>query len=325
MENSIQLYLDFISNAIYDYFKILLGSKYEKGLLKTFVTKYMNVRYYNDSIYKDKDITSRISKELNLVAKELIKANKDKEELIKNIIALFTYLLYFDDVIKYENLNELIDTLFNDQIITLEYEEDLKKDFKIFIKDIISKKEKYYSLFITNDFVIKNKRIKKNVYKVHLDHNITISKLYSDYAIDKAYNEGIIEEDKLFVLINMLSYNILKDAINLDFSKNYIIDLPLSYLTKNKKMMRLFKLFDNGLLKTRISFKINYETYKKDKEIINNYINLGFSITLELDNTFDNDFESLILFSYVLVYEYLECYDIINESKDTIQTCIVTM
>ena len=39
-------YIKYIDNFLVNYFKLLLGSKYEKGLVKPFIDKYKDVRYY---------------------------------------------------------------------------------------------------------------------------------------------------------------------------------------------------------------------------------------------------------------------------------------
>ena len=123
----------------------------------------------------------------------------------------------------------------------------------------------------------------------------------------------------------MLSSQILNDAINLDFSKNYIVEFPLTLLNKSKKTNRFLNALDNPLIKTKVSIKFNYKTYLENKSVIDNIINLGFNVALELDESFDNNFDSLILFSYVLVYDYLDYYDIIIDSRDTIKTTIIAL
>ena len=52
---------------------------------------------------------------------------------------------------------------------------------------------------------------------------------------------------------------------------------------------------------------------------------MGYSVSIVLDETFIDDYDSLILFSYVFIYEKYDYYDIIIDSKDTINTTIVTL
>ena len=69
-------------------------------------------------------------------------------------------------------------------------------------------------LFKTNDFQIKLKRLKSKVYLSSIEENVEISKLYSNYAIDTAYNTGVIAEDKIYLLYINLLYNIFKSQNN---------------------------------------------------------------------------------------------------------------
>lgn len=323
-ENIINKYINYIQNSIYKYFEILLGKKYSKNLVKPFITKYISIRYYNDTLYlREGDFVKRFSKELNTIAKDLIKENKESEELIKNICALFGYLFYFDDCISCDDLSELINTLFSDNLITLDYEEDTKKNFKELIKEINNKKEEYNNLFKTNDFEIKLKRIKSKVYLSSIEENIEISKLYSNYAIDTAYNTGVIAEDKIYLLYILLSNQVLNNAIKLDFNTNYIVEFPETLITKHKKTIKYLKALDNDLLKSHIHLMISYESYLENKNIINNYLKEGYNFALKISESFNEDYENLILFSYLLVYDNLPSYDMIIQNKDKIKATVI--
>lgn len=323
MGSKIEQYTNYIENSLFTYFKYLLGKTYKYSIVKIFITKYIEVRYFNISIYKDKNLSDKLGKEFKLIAKELMKEDETDSELIKNICALFAYVLYFDDVCEYTDINILIDSLFEENYVLALPE--IKTEFKNFIEETIKKKETYHKLFITKEFELKYKRYKKNVYKVTIENNIDIGKLYSDYAKEKAFNEGLINEDKIYVLIRLLSEKILQDAIKSNFSTIYIIDVPATFFTKTKKYKRLLSMLDNDLIRNRINIKVTYETYTNYKEKINDSIKSGISFALELDKTFDNAFNTLVLFKYVIIYEYLDCYDAIAEDKEAFGTTIITL
>lgn len=326
IENIVSEYLKYTTNNLYQFFKILLGSNYSYSQVKPFVNRYIEVRYDNDTLFKrEKDFVTRMSKELNIIAKEFIKDNPGSEEQIKNICALFSYILYFDDCIPYKSLDILIEALFNDCLITLKYNDSQKKEFTDFIKQVQEKKSNFFKLFENQEFVLVYNRLKTRVYDVTIEQNCTISRLYSDYAINKAFNSGIVLEDKTYLLVVMLSSIILKETINLTFNRNYIVEVPLSLLSKTKKLNRFLKALDNDILKSKISLKFKYQDYKDNKKVIDNIINLGYSVCVVIDNSFDNDFDNLVLFSYVLVYNYSDYYDIIIDSKDTLKTCVITL
>ena len=323
MGSMLNIYFNYIENSLYTYFKFLLGKDYKYKIVRLFIEKYIDVRYYNNSIYKDKNLADKLGKEFKLIAKELIKEDEEDSDLIKNICALFGYVLYFDDYCDYADLGVLVDSLFDEEYVKVS--PDIKGEFTSFIKETISKKEAYHNLFRTNNFKLEYKRLKRNLVKVNINNSIEISKLYSDYAKDKAFNEGIINEDKRYVLIRMLSEEILLNSIKGDYSLKYVIDLPESFFDKQKKFKRLISMLDNDLIKDHISLKVTYEEYIRNKDIINNSISSGINYSLELDNTFDNDFNCFVLFKNVIVYEYLDCYDIIIDDKESFNTSIVIL
>ena len=123
----------------------------------------------------------------------------------------------------------------------------------------------------------------------------------------------------------MLSEKILKDAIKNDFTQKYIISLPESFFTKPKKYKKLISMLDNDLIRNRINLQVTYQEYTNHKEIINESINSGISFALELEETFDNSFNILVLFKYVIVYEHLDIYDALTEDKNAFGTTIITL
>lgn len=316
-------YIKFVENFLLNYYRILLGSKYEKKLVKPLIDRYISVRYHNDSISKNRVFIQRLNKEMNNVAEELMKENDDKIEKIKNIFALFSYILYIDGCIRYADLNSLLRTLFRDKNITLEYSDEAKRDLGILIREFDEKKLEFYKLFDIKEFPLEEKRYTDNVVMVDMKQNCNISKLYSDYAIDKAYNSEVVTENRTYLTLLILNYKLLAEVINLNFKKNYIVKFPVSLFKKQKKLFKLLNAIDDDLLKTKIHLKVTHKEFKAHKKEINNIINQGFCVCLELDDTYDTNFDYLFLFSYVLVSKKYDYYDIIINSKDDVKTNII--
>ena len=65
-------YIKFTTNFLTNYYRILLDKKYERKYVKPFIDKYIDVRYYNKYVVKSKDFITRLNKELNNLAKEMI-------------------------------------------------------------------------------------------------------------------------------------------------------------------------------------------------------------------------------------------------------------
>ena len=45
-------YIKYFENFLVNYYKIILDSKYEKKIITPFIEKYIDVRYYNNSVYE---------------------------------------------------------------------------------------------------------------------------------------------------------------------------------------------------------------------------------------------------------------------------------
>lgn len=318
-------YMKFIDNFLSSYYRILLENKYERRLVRPFIDKYISIRYYNEYVVKESKFTERLNKELNSVAKEMIRENEEKAEKIKNIFALFSYILYFERCKNFVELNSLLKTLFNDKAITLTYSDVAKDELGNLLREFLTKKSELIKLFKFNEFILEGKSYPNNVYLVRLKQNCSISKLYSEYAIEKAYNSEIVNENKTYLELFLLSYRVIKDINALNFKNEYVLDFPASLFEKQKKILKYLRVLDNEYLKTKINLKIKYKNYKKYKKDINNLINEGYSICVELDEEYDMNFRCLLLFSYIFINKNSKYYDIIINSKDDVKTEIITL
>ena len=318
-------YIKFVDSFLVDYYKALLDKKYDKNLVKPFINKYIDVRYYNKYEVKEKDFTQRLNVELNNVASTLMKENKNKAELIKNIFALFSYVLFIDGCTRFQDLNMLLKTLFNDNNISLKYNGEQKKEVTSLIRAYISKKVDFFKLFNTSEFYLKGKKYTDNIYNIDLGQKCNLSKLYSDYAIEKAYNSDVVYENRIYLALIMLSSKILSEVLALEFDNSYIVDLPISLFGKDKKFKKLLRLLDDDYLKEKISLKIMYKDYKKYKKQIHALIKEGYGMSLELDETYNTDFENLFLFANILVSKKYKYYNIIIDNQENIKTNIISV
>ncbi len=318
-------YIKYVDNFLVNYFKLLLSTKYEKRLVKPFIDKYIDVRYYNKYVVRDDDFTNRLNRELNNIAKEVMEENEDKVDKIKNVFALFSYVMFIDGCTKFTDLNTLLKTLYSDSNITLEYSDSTKKELNSLVRDYISKKIAFFKLFESDEFYLKGKKYPNNIYIVDVGQRCNVSKLYSDYAVEKAYNSDLVIENKTYLGILMISSKILSEVIALDFKNNYIIDFPVTLLEKPKKIIKFLKALDDELLRTKIHLKFKYKDFKTYKREIFNLINQDYSVCLELDETYDINFDDLFLFSYILVDRKYRYYNIIINSKEDVKTNIITL
>ena len=162
MNNNIVLeYITFVQKSISEFYHIILETKYQAKLINPIIDKYIDIRYYNNTANKEKNNVKLIDDELKPIIKNELKENPDNQELIKNIYALIGYVLYFDDVSAYSNVNNLFLALINDEVITLKYNDEMVTKLTDLVKVFNTKKSEFMNLFDTNNFSLNETRIKK--------------------------------------------------------------------------------------------------------------------------------------------------------------------
>ena len=305
--NIVKEYIDFSKKNITKYLKIILEQDYSKEIIEPLLDTYINVRYYNNYDIKYKAFESNIN---YYMKQKAIKINEEKEEeyisKVKKIFYLFKYILYFDNVLEYESLKKIISEIdeYRNEVLGLTSENFIEE-----LNDLVKENEKRKETFIEElssdhfNLEIKNTN-NKNVFKVKLNNNIKFNKIYSDYSINKFYNEGLVDEQKHFILYYLITREILKNIIKGDFTKEYIISFPNNIFTKQQKINRLIAIIDDESIKNNIVIEFTYTDYLSNKEIINSWIKKGFQIAIKIDEKYKYDNNSKIwldIFKYVIV------------------------
>lgn len=322
--NIINEYIDFVRHNFLNFFKIILGNRYKKNLTQIFIDKYIDVRYYNETNYLTvKDFVDRINKELIDLTEKF--ANQEDIEDIKDIVALFGYLVYLDDAAMIQEDIELIKSLVSDGIVKINNKEQVLTELLSWYKQFKESKENFVHVLDTKDFNLLEKRLYKKLHFLELEHNVKISNLYSEYAIEKAYNTGVVAEDKLFITYILASNLVLNNAINLDFSRFYMVPIASSLFEKEKKLARLINIFDNVLAKKFISIRITYTDYKNNKRKIDEMISQGYSFGIELDSKYTGITSELVLFPYIFVYEDSPEYEMLDRDKERLKSKIIKL
>jgi len=322
--NVINEYIKFVRKEILQLYKIVLGKQYDRVIAEKLVDKYISVRYFNESKFlKSKDFIERISKELMSLIKPYLET--ESGEIAKTIYALFGYLFYFDDCYLIEDERAFMDIFFTDENIKVEFNSEKEKEVKKFIRQFNRNKESFHKVFSSNQFSLNERRLKKNLYTLKLNQSIRISPLFSDYAIEKSFNTGVVNEDKMFVLLSMSSELLLQNAISLDFSRYYVVEFPNTLFLKEKKIERFFGYIDNELSKKQLIINIRYEDYISNGKIINSFISRGFSFCITIGEYFDENFSNFILFTHVFLYDDSQFYDMIMENKESISAQLIIL
>lgn len=327
--NIMNQYIELTKKQINIYMRAVFGNQFNKKYCDAFTEKYINIRYYN---FYENDINTSMRKKilehLRQTQEGITVNNIDDRELIEKMCVFYYYILYFDNVVYYKDLGKIIEKLSKlRKKILNKYSEKFEEDLYNNMKEYISKKEKLLKRFESEEFFLKfsNYPEKTKVYRVNLKYNIKFPPLYSDFAIEKAFNIGIINEDKLVVEYYLIVVQAIKDILKQNFKKQYIVEFAPTILKKSKKIKSLLNLIDNNAIQEKISMKIRYENFLENKEKIYELMRNGYKFAIILDNSFEINYkniEDLNMFKYIIINKNLKHYKEIQEFKDSLNNVI---
>ena len=322
-------YIELTKKEIISYLKLVFGNKFVKKYSDIYIKKYIEIRYYNFYDYDtNRTLRKKILDNLRNLAEELCIDNIEDREIIDQMCVFFYYILYFDNVSRTKNMEQTIEKIYKLRKRVLEKEnEDFKVELYKIIKEYKKQKEKLLDKFTSNEFFIKltNYPNKLNVYRVNLKFDIKFPLIYSEFAINKAFNVGLINEDKLLIEYYLIANQVLKDVLRQNFTKEYILEFTDKLLDKPNKLKNLLNIIENNAIKDKVSIKIKYESFISYKEKIYDLMRNGYKITIILDNSFKPDYkniESLATFKYVIINRDLKKYKEIISYKKRIKNII---
>lgn len=329
--NIMNKYIEITKKQISTYLKFVFEGKYNKRYNDIYTEKYINSRYYNFFGDEEENTTIRkiVLEELRKTQEYLISTDFQDKELIEKIHIFFCYFLYFDDVVyckdiktKILQIAKLRKKILNKE--NMEFEECLYKEMSMYNNE----KEKLLSKFDTDEFSLKitNYKNVKNIYRVILKQNIKFPIEYSILAVDKVFNIGLINEDKLTIEYYLITIQIIKDIIRQNFQKQYIVEFAETLLTKPKKIMGILNIIDNSAIQDKISLKVRYEYYLENKEKIYELMRNGYRFTIILDNSFEVNYknmENLKMFKYVLLNKESKHYSQIMKLNESVNNNII--
>lgn len=338
MKSLVNIYIDFTEKNIKRYMRLIFEKKYDEDVVSEYIKTYINIRYYNiaNSEKQIRTFYQRILEELDIKANRLKnRSDIENKEIIEYVKIIFEYILFFDNVRSVENVKEFD----NIRDIVKKIAEIRKNEFNIRNSDTFE--EKLYSqvmddmlekeIFLEkagdcSDFALefeKNK-LENDIYFVRLNYNIKMPIQYSEEAIEKVYNSGIIAEEKLKVEYNLLSVVAIRDILNGEFRDRYIAEFSMSLLKKKTKLEGIISILNNQALQDKIYINIMYEDYNSCKKTILEYINKGYNFTVTLDNSLKEaeDIEKLKMFKLILVPENLKIYKSVMKKREVLKNII---
>ena len=321
-------YIKMTQEGITQYMKLVFERKFNKQICDSYIKTYIDVRYYNvNERGNHKTLRREILESLKEKKKRLIVDNKTKQKLIEDMEMFFIYVLYIDKVTPYKTINDLVKSICRLRVKILKKEDEkFRKVLKDFIEDDINKKEEFLEKFDSKVFSLKLSDYNSinDVQIVSLKYHMKFSEIFSSTAIERAFNTGTTNEDKLFVEYNMISAQIIKDIIKGNFKKQYIVEFADSLFEKKQKILRLLNIIDNSAIQDKLSLKIKHETFLKYREEAYELLRSGYRIALLADETIDTDraeLEKLKMFKYILINKDAPYYDEIIRKK-TLQNII---
>lgn len=316
--NIITEYANYIEKSLKKISKLLLGKNYSEEDFSNLLNVYIKARYY--------DSFDRKSKSPFFNTKMYVKEELSKLEN-KGGISKFVLNIY-NEILSLEQSNYSARELINN---TLEYRQQIKLSSEKYIDEItalceeINKKRKeIQKAFASKDFYCEYKST--NIYKLFntsLNYSFSIPKLYSDFATNKVYTSGVVNEDKLFVEYYLVTCKLLNEILSFDFSNNYIVEFTCSLLEKDNKLNKLLNIIDNDICKEKLSLKISSSEFFEYKDKILDLINNGYSFAIKIDDIYEDSLENRKLitsvFKYIIINSNNKNMDVFKECSNLIK------
>lgn len=286
MNNIVQKHISDTQKRFKKYFSMILKSKYDREVADELIQAYIDSRYYNYEVYNTIRIFHRRIYEAIKVKAETLRAElPDKIDIIDYTQELFQYFFYFDYVRKNVEISKVIKLISEKR----EKKYNLRNpDTKNFIKEFsnlvesdLNKINHLLKLYdSTKDFEITLKKLDDTMYRVKLLYNFDFPEIFSKEIIEETFETDVIGEDRLFVEYPMIANEVLKEILNGNFSRIYVVDFAESLLKKKKKLEQLLEILENQAAQDKIYFEIKFEDFVKNKKEVFEIIKRGFKFAL---------------------------------------------
>lgn len=278
----------------------------EPTIKNSLISAYVDSKYYNyygelESSNKKQSIKiEKYLKDVSIMMKRNYEGTDNKyDKKLDRFLEMFIILAKLEQV-----KNSIQDKRAKEEYYKKELIEHAEKcewteeNLKEAVSDILKIQRNYVGIYgylfkkvETNLFEIEYDKIKnrKGMYLVSLQHNISFSKVYSDYIIEKTYNEGIVAENKMIILMNLLSLQIVKDMMDSDFNNKYLVYLPTSLYYKEKKLEKILRNIDDERAKECVEIIIDINQLVTFNKGIERLKKRGYNFSLLIDEEINID------------------------------------
>ncbi len=284
------MYNEIIDLLLDDEYSYIKKSSFRSELIK----QYVYLKYY--SLPEERKSFKMI---FNDNKKVLIKKNQNDDTKTKAIELYSNALLFIYDIEDKKNIDlekELNKYFHVDSELLLNNIKSVIKYSNEIINEIIKK-------FETNSFTAVYNRFKDepNYFGVYLNYNIKFSKVYSKYIVDKTYSDGIVSEDKLSVLFNLILCRVVKDILNGNYNAKYFVYIPNPLYGKDKKLDRIVSIIDNEYVKNHIIITSTVSNILQNNDDIMRLRKKGYLFALIFDEYKEYTSEEL---AYIFMSDY---------------------
>lgn len=308
-KNLIRKTIELKENEIFELSRILLDKETLEGEFKSIVNKfkdfYIEQKYINQGdLNKETSLTTfkkNNSNNIVLFATSLID-NKSTESYKDKINKVANVFLIID---KLDSNNDEIENIIKEnKTLVFDNPKIVIKELKKTIKQFEIQLNQFYKKVETGKFELLIKGIaKENLYKTNISSNIQFSKLFSNYSIDKTYNNEVIMEDLRELQLKMLSLRILKDMFEFSYKKKYIIYLNESIYSKEKKLKSFLGNIDDIYSQGKINILLDIKEVIMNYNVISELSKDGYHFSIELDIEDLKELKNIR--KYLCVGEYL--------------------
>ena len=305
----------FIKKIVYDEILDVILKPCRAYIIKSnirtdFMNQYLTYKYYGTD--SDRKIVKKLIK---TYGEELIGKNIRDENKVNTINTYIDAFIFISNIEDKKNCNYKAElkNIFdydNEQLDSMAIDvENIIKYSNEYLLDVLNKLD-------TSTFEVKYNKFtdQKNLYGVILNHNIAFSKVYSDYIVDKTYSEGIVSEDKLEVLLNMLLCRVVFDMMRSDYSPKYFVYIPKALYGKDKKLDKIASIIDNDYSKTHIYFLTSVSNMLKNKDDLRRLRKKGYSFACVFDKRIDYKHDDM-------GYIYMNDYFFVDSYSDAGNVC----
>jgi len=327
--NIMDEYIKLAKKEISEYVKLMFGKKASRQIADEYLETYINARYYNLNPNRESNtFRTDILEAVNNAKDEMLLGNPREEEAIQNVFLFYRYIMYFDNVIKAKDLKKIVEEIYNWRVGLFKAEDkDFIKNLTKLIHESAKENSELLDKLSSSEFYLSfsNYLGISNVQRATLKYDIKFPKIFSNWALDKAFTTGTVGEDRFFVAFSLISVQCLHDVIKGNFTKQYIIDFGLEVFEKEQKKNRLLKIIDNQVLQDKLALKLSYKDYIANKNDIEDMMRDGFKFAIVLDDTFEAELfqvGKLNIFEFIITKNDASYYSELMSQKDIAQKII---